>query len=84
MGYGNAIVASDIVEAQEVVGDAALSFSAGDAEALAEQLSRLLADGALTEDLRRRAVARVREKYNWDDVAASHLRVYERVIRGRG
>jgi glycosyltransferase involved in cell wall biosynthesis len=81
MGYGNAIVSSDIVEAREVVGDAALTFACGDAASLAEQLARIVIDPALAASLRERAVARVRAKYNWDDVAAAHRRVYERVLR---
>jgi glycosyltransferase involved in cell wall biosynthesis len=79
MGYGNAIVSSDIVEAREVVGDAALTFASGDSEALAAQLERLVTDRVLADDLRRRALARVRERYDWDDVAAQHRRVYERL-----
>ena len=80
MGYGSCVVSSDIVEAREVVGEAALTFASGDAGALAAQLERVLGDPRLAEELRRRALARVREKYNWDDVAASHRLVYERVL----
>jgi glycosyltransferase involved in cell wall biosynthesis len=79
MGYGNCIVASDIVEAREVVGEAALTFVGGDPAALAAQLERVLGDAELAEELRGRALARVREKYNWDDVAAAHRKVYERL-----
>jgi glycosyltransferase involved in cell wall biosynthesis len=80
MGYGNCIVSSDIVEAREVFGDAALAFAGGDAFALAAQIRRVCEEPGLVEEMRRRALARVREKYNWDDVAAAHRRVYERVL----
>lgn len=80
MGYRNCIISSDIVEAREVFGDAALEFSCGDPGSLADQLERALGDAELVEEYRARALARVREKYNWDDVAAQHRRVYERVL----
>jgi glycosyltransferase involved in cell wall biosynthesis len=84
MGYHNCIVSSDIVEAREVFGDAALEFACGDPASLAAQLERVLADEGLVAEYRDRAVARVREKYNWDDVAETHRRVYERALAGRG
>jgi glycosyltransferase involved in cell wall biosynthesis len=80
MGYGNCIVSSDIVEAREVVGDAALTFVGGDSSSLAAALERVIDDEALAADLRGRSLARVREKYNWDDVAAAHRVVYERLV----
>jgi glycosyltransferase involved in cell wall biosynthesis len=80
MGYGNCIVSSDIVEAREVVGEAALTFVGGDAASLAAQLERVLSDESLVQELRRESLARVREKYNWDDVAATHRAVYQRVL----
>lgn len=79
MGYGNCIVSSDIVEAQEVVGDAALTFVGGDAASLAGRIEEVLGDAGLTEQLRAAALGRVREKYNWDDVAERHAQVYRRV-----
>ena len=80
MGYRNCIVSSDIPEARQVFGDAALEFTCGDPGSLAVQLERVLADPGLAEEYRGRALARVREKYNWDDVASQHRRVYERVL----
>jgi glycosyltransferase involved in cell wall biosynthesis len=84
MGYRNCIVSSDIVEAREVFGGAALEFTCGDPGSLAAQLERVLGDEALVAEYRERALARVREKYNWDDVAETHRLVYERAVAGRG
>ena len=80
MGYANCIVSSDIVEAVEVAGDAAITFVSGDPADLARQLERVLADPELAERYRRLAVERVRAEYSWDDVAAKHRAVYERVL----
>lgn len=79
MGYGNCIVSSDITEALEVVGDDAITFRGGDSGDLARALERILADSELTARMRERSLVRVRERYSWDDVAAAHRRVYERL-----
>jgi glycosyltransferase involved in cell wall biosynthesis len=84
MGYGNCVVTNSLHEALVVTGDAALPFAKDDPVDLARQLERLLADGALVEELREKALERVRAEYNWDDVAAAHLSVYERVVGRRG
>lgn len=82
MAYGNCVVSSDIPEAREVVGDAALTFRAESGEDLARQLERVLGDPALAEEYRELAVRRVRDRYSWDHVAAEHLAVYRRVQNG--
>jgi len=79
MGYGNCIVSSSLREALLVVGDAAVVFAIDDADDLARRLTQVLADEALVEEMRRRALERVRAEYDWDDVAAAHRNVYERV-----
>jgi glycosyltransferase involved in cell wall biosynthesis len=80
MGYGNCIVSSNIVEAVEVAGDAAITFVSGDPADLARQLERVLADPELADRYRRLALERVQAEYSWDDGAAKHLGVYERVL----
>jgi glycosyltransferase involved in cell wall biosynthesis len=80
MGYGSCIVSSDIVEAVEVAGDAAITFAAGDAGDLARHLECVLAEPELVERHRELALQRVRAEYDWDDVAARHRAVYGRVL----
>jgi glycosyltransferase involved in cell wall biosynthesis len=48
------VVASDAGSHREVIGDAGLLVPAGDVDALAAALHRVLADDALAADLRRR------------------------------
>jgi glycosyltransferase involved in cell wall biosynthesis len=79
MGYANCIVTNSLPEALLVTGDAALTFGRDDASDLARVLTRVIDDPGLTEEYRQRAVARVRSEYNWDDVAAAHRSVYERL-----
>lgn len=66
MGSGNAILANDVPEHRETLGDAGLYYR-GTAE-LAVQLQRLLDDPALAADLRQRAHERARELYSWDAI----------------
>lgn len=82
MGYGNCIVTNSLPEALAVTGDAALPFERDDPADLARKLEQVLADPELVARLRERASERVRTEYNWDQVAAAHRRVYERVLAG--
>jgi phosphatidylinositol alpha-mannosyltransferase len=74
------VIASDIDGYREVMTkEAAVSFPAGDADALTEALVGLLEDeprrGALGEGARREAIAH----YSWDDIARRLHGIYERV-----
>jgi len=66
MGSANAIVANDVVEHRETLGDAGLYYR-GPAE-LAVQLRRVLDDEALAASLRRDAWERARQLYSWDEI----------------
>jgi glycosyltransferase involved in cell wall biosynthesis len=66
MGAGSAIVANDVPEHRETLGDAGVYYS-GSRE-LARQLQAILEDPALAEDLRRRARDRASALYSWDHV----------------
>ena len=79
------VVASDIDGYREVMTkEAAVSFQAGDVQALVDTLVRLLEDeprrAALGAGARRVAV----ERYSWDDIARRLMEIYELVTsRGR-
>jgi glycosyltransferase involved in cell wall biosynthesis len=68
MASGRAIVASNLPGFAEVVcdGDSALLVPPGDAEALAETITRLRDDRALRERLAERAYALVMSRYTWE------------------
>jgi glycosyltransferase involved in cell wall biosynthesis len=59
MAFGTPVVCSDAASLPEVVRDAAPIFAAGDADALASGLARVLDDGAVTEHLRTLAIMRI-------------------------
>lgn len=70
MGYGNAIVANDVPEHREVLGDAGLYYSG--VAALTDALQRVLDDDQLRQDLGRKSAERAREHYDWDMIAAEY------------
>ena len=70
MGFGNAIVANDVPEHHEVLGDAGLYYRR--AAELTGALQRLLDDPELTDELRSRAAVRARAHYDWDHVAEAY------------
>lgn len=78
MALGAPVVASDAASVPEAGGDAALYFPAGDADALAAHLERVLTDAVLAASLREKGRRRAAEM-SWDRCAAATLDVLERV-----
>jgi glycosyltransferase involved in cell wall biosynthesis len=80
MVAGAPVVASDIAAVREVAGDAALLVPAGDANAWADALSRVLETPALQAELagagRRRAAL-----FSWKKTAEATIAVYQELVR---
>lgn len=66
MGYGNCVLTLATPENVEATGDAAIHYT--DAKDLSAKLQRVLRDGAIVNQYRQRAQARVRERYDWEYV----------------
>ncbi len=66
MGAGNCALTLDTPENREVLGEAGLLY--GNAAELTELLQRVLADSTLIEEYRRRAMTRVLQLYNWEQI----------------
>lgn len=80
MSYGCACLTSDIPECTEVCGENAVYFQKGNERDLAEKLAALLADSATVERLRRDSAAYICDKFNWDEVTAKTLELYEGLL----
>lgn len=80
MGHRNAVLAHDVPEHREVLGDAGRYFARGDRDDLARQLAALLADPSAVDDLRSAAEQRVRERYSWDAVANSYEEYFQELV----
>jgi glycosyltransferase involved in cell wall biosynthesis len=79
MARGVPVACSNSSSLPEVAGEAALLFDPTDAGAIAHALERLLNDGSLREDLRKRGVARV-ERFTWERTAHATLASYARAL----
>ena len=77
MSYGNCCVVSDIPECVEVVEDRAIRFPGGDRAALADRLQKLCDAPELVAGYRQNAGSFICGKYNWDDVTARTMELYQ-------
>ncbi|MCW2582325.1 MAG: hypothetical protein JWQ53_1115 [Klenkia sp.] len=80
MACGTPLVATDAGALPEVVGDAAVQVPAGDVDALAAALARVLDDPALQRRLSTAGRARVLENYTWRATAVATAAWYEEVL----
>lgn len=70
MGYGNAILANDVPEHRETLGDAGRYYA--DTAGLTRALQELLDDTEARKELGRRAQDRARALYSWDAVSDAY------------
>jgi glycosyltransferase involved in cell wall biosynthesis len=80
MGYGNAIIANDVPEHRETLGEAGRYYR-GSGE-LADQLQMLLDDPPAADGLRVRAHQRARERYGWDAITDAYETWLQSVVVG--
>jgi glycosyltransferase involved in cell wall biosynthesis len=80
MALGAPVVASDAASIPEAGGDAAVYFPAGDPQALAESLARVMTNAEFAAGMREKGRKRAAEM-SWDRCADATLAVFERVGR---
>ena len=83
MAYGLPLIASGIPENRETIGPDGVFFPAGDADALAGEIARLLGDRDAARELGSRLRERVHETYSWDAVTDAYLAAYEAALAAR-
>jgi glycosyltransferase involved in cell wall biosynthesis len=82
MAAGRCVVASNLPENLEAVGDAAFVFPSGDVERLASVLGRALDDAALRSALGEAAARRVYAHFDWDASTTILEETYNNVVSG--
>ena len=85
MAMGKVFVASDVGGHRELVrdGETGVLFPAGDVDALARALARLLDDPGLRRDIEARQVPWVRANHSWDRTTAPYAALYARALARR-
>lgn len=81
IGFGKAVLVSDIPENIEVIGDAGVSFSVGEVGDLANKLQLLLSDDIEVTRLAARARARAETLFSWEAVARRYADMYVALAR---
>jgi glycosyltransferase involved in cell wall biosynthesis len=76
MGAGLCVLASDVAENREAVEDAGFTFRRGDVADLADRLRFLIANPAIREAVGQAAKRRIRDHYQWAQIAQEIERVY--------
>ncbi|GIG88509.1 glycosyltransferase [Plantactinospora endophytica] len=79
MACGVPVVGSDVGEIPHILGDAGLSYPAGNVLALADRLTRLRNDAGLSGRLRERGLRRAAE-FGWDRAADTMCEVWQRLL----
>ena len=81
MAVGNCVLASDIPENLETVDDAGFFFKHGDSQDLKEKLQFLLENPDIVENARDRAIERIANNYNWDNITAKLESLYVSLLK---
>lgn len=84
MGAGLCVLASDVPENREAIGDAGFTFQRGNASDLADRLRFLIANPAVRESAGRMARKRIEEKYQWQTITEDVERAYLEILNDRG
>ncbi|MGO9086408.1 MAG: glycosyltransferase family 4 protein [Candidatus Sulfotelmatobacter sp.] len=80
MGAGLCVLTSDVPENREVVDGAGFTFRRGSAADLAERLRFLIANPVVREAAGKAAKKRIREQYQWHEIAGEIERAYFEIM----
>lgn len=79
MGHGNCILANDVPEHREVLGDAGYFFSTKNNGELAKKIQYLINHPEKVKKAGEDALRRVAENYSWDRVVQDYEKLFERL-----
>lgn len=81
MAHGNAIIANNVPEHTEVLGDAGLYYARNDFRELGRRMEEVVADTSLVERLRTSAAARAASRYGWEAVTDEYERLFQELVK---
>jgi glycosyltransferase involved in cell wall biosynthesis len=81
MGHGNCVLANDVPEHREVLGDAGVYFSSKKNGELSEKMQHLLDRPHEVAKFGEKAVARIREFYTWEKVTEAYENLFAKIAR---
>ncbi|RKY92772.1 glycosyl transferase family 1 [candidate division KSB1 bacterium] len=81
MGYGNCVLANDVPEHREVLGDTGILFSTNSIQDLRRKMQYLVDNPQVVTELSERALKRARGKYTWDGVTDAYEKLFVKLLR---
>jgi glycosyltransferase involved in cell wall biosynthesis len=81
MGYGNCILANDVPEHREVLGDTGIYFNTHGSAVLQQRMQFLLDNPDSVQQVRQAVVERVRKRYSWEKVTEDYESLFRQVAR---
>lgn len=80
MGYGNCILANDVPQHREVLGEAGIYFSVRKPDELTQKLQYLLDHPEAVRQFQAKALKRVREKYSWEKISRDYQTLFSKMV----
>jgi len=80
MGHGNCILANDVPEHREVLGDAGFYFNGKNGD-LTKQMQYLIDNEEKVKNAGRKSVQRIEENYTWDRVTEKYESLFKQVLK---
>jgi glycosyltransferase involved in cell wall biosynthesis len=81
MGHGNCVLANDVPEHREVLGDAGFFFRTDQNGCLRDQMQYLLDHPEAVKAAGQKAQARVMEHYTWDKITGEYEKLFSRLVK---
>ena len=81
MSYGNCCLTSNIEECSEVINDKGVTFKKGNINDLKNKLQDLCKNKDKVEKYKNQSQKYILDKYNWDNIVDSTLRLYKGSVK---
>lgn len=81
MGHGNCVLANDVPEHHEVLGDAGVYFNTGNNGDLTEKMQYLLDNPDVVASFGEKAVDRIKTHYTWDKITEDYEKLFVKLAK---